>query len=56
MADYPDRLLEYAPSYFNLSDFKDSEMKRALLKVQNKRLGKRDAPVDESRKKKKQRR
>lgn len=51
------RLLEYAPSYFNLADFRDGETKRALLKVQNKRLGKsRDGtPADNTgRKNKKQ--
>ena len=50
------RLLELAPTYFNLNEFKDSEMKRALLRVQNKRLNKRmDGPGDEGRKSKKQR-
>ena len=58
MADYDHRLLEYAPLYFNLGEFKDSEMKRALVRVQNKRSGKRDTatPIEEGRKKKKQRR
>ena len=43
--------------YFNLNEFKDSEMKRALVRVANKRAGKRDYPVedDNGRKNKKQR-
>ena len=30
-------MLEYAPNYFDLSTFPDSETKRALLRVQKKR-------------------
>lgn len=41
--------------YFNLDDFKDSEMKRALVRVANKRAGKRDHPTDDNRKIKKAR-
>ncbi|KAI0740348.1 pre-mRNA-splicing factor ATP-dependent RNA helicase PRP43 [Earliella scabrosa] len=33
----PEWLLEYAPNYFDLSTFPDSETKRALLRVQKKR-------------------
>ncbi|EKM51224.1 uncharacterized protein PHACADRAFT_177891 [Phanerochaete carnosa HHB-10118-sp] len=49
----PEWLLEYAPSYFRLDDFKDSEMKRALVRVVNKRAGKRDYPTEDNRKVKK---
>lgn len=38
-----DRLLEFAALYFDLSTFPDGETKRALTRVQNKRLGKVDA-------------
>lgn len=41
--------------YFNLDDFKDSEMKRALVRVANKRAGKRDYPTEDIRKSKKAR-
>ncbi|GJE93624.1 ATP-dependent RNA helicase [Phanerochaete sordida] len=54
----PEWLLEYAPLYFNLDEFKGSEMKRALVRVANKRAGKRDYPVVKdrgNRKSKKQR-
>ncbi|KAI0075013.1 P-loop containing nucleoside triphosphate hydrolase protein [Panus rudis PR-1116 ss-1] len=37
----PEWLLEYAANYFDLAAFPDGETKRALLRVQNKRLGKR---------------
>ena len=33
------RLLEFAPNYFDLKDFKDGETKRALMRVANKRSG-----------------
>ncbi|KAG6860462.1 DEAH-box ATP-dependent RNA helicase prp43 [Termitomyces sp. Mi166 len=36
----PEWLLEYAPSYFDLSTFQDGETKRALQRVVNKRAGK----------------
>jgi len=36
-------LLEFAALYFDLSTFPDGETKRALTRVQNKRLGKVDA-------------
>jgi pre-mRNA-splicing factor ATP-dependent RNA helicase DHX15/PRP43 len=52
------RLLEFAPAYFNLAEFKDGETKRALMRTQNKRVGKRiDGPSEErdGRKSKKQR-
>ncbi|KAJ7905394.1 P-loop containing nucleoside triphosphate hydrolase protein [Mycena olivaceomarginata] len=48
-------LLEYAPTYFDLSSFPDGETKRALQKVVNKKAGKanRDG-ADDTRAKKKQ--
>ncbi|KIP02425.1 hypothetical protein PHLGIDRAFT_122466, partial [Phlebiopsis gigantea 11061_1 CR5-6] len=52
----PEWLLEYAPLYFNLGEFKNSEMKRALVKVQNKRTGMRGTPIKDGKKKRKQRR
>ncbi|KAF7416226.1 DEAH-box ATP-dependent RNA helicase prp43 [Pleurotus ostreatus] len=36
----PEWLLEFAPSYFDLSTFQDGETKRALQKVMNKKMGK----------------
>ncbi|KAH8112475.1 P-loop containing nucleoside triphosphate hydrolase protein [Phellopilus nigrolimitatus] len=36
----PEWLLEYAPTYFDLSSFPDGGAKRALVRVQKKRLGK----------------
>ncbi|KAJ3559577.1 hypothetical protein NM688_g256 [Phlebia brevispora] len=50
----PAWLLEYAPSYFDLKEFKDGETKRALLRVANKRAGKR-AGIEDGRASKKQR-
>ena len=54
------RLLEFAPVYFDIASFPDGETKRALSRVQNKRLGKLDARFngngsgsDDGRKKKK---
>ncbi|KAI0340992.1 P-loop containing nucleoside triphosphate hydrolase protein [Trametopsis cervina] len=51
----PEWLLEFAPGYFNLSEFKDAEYTRALKKVQAKMYGKsRNAtPMEDSRKLKK---
>ena len=57
-------MLELAPAYYNLSEFKDSEYTRALKRVQAKRLGKAypaiegkrsksSTPVDDGRKPKK---
>jgi pre-mRNA-splicing factor ATP-dependent RNA helicase DHX15/PRP43 len=55
------RLLEFAALYFDISSFPDGETKRALTRVQNKRLGKVDSRFggngsgsDDGRKKKKQ--
>jgi pre-mRNA-splicing factor ATP-dependent RNA helicase DHX15/PRP43 len=36
----PDRLLEYAPMYFDLKNWPDGETKRALVRATNKREGK----------------
>lgn len=49
------RLIEFAPLYYDLKTFPDGETKRALLKVQNKKLGKM-IKEEESRPAKKQRR
>ncbi|CAK5277734.1 unnamed protein product [Mycena citricolor] len=50
----PEWLLDYATNYFDLSSFPDSETKRALLKVLNKRLNKvRDGDTRETKKRKK---
>lgn len=43
------RLLEYAPSYYDLSTFTDGETKRALVRVQNKRSRKAIGLESESR-------
>ena len=43
------RLLEYAPMYYDLKTFPDGETKRALTRVQNKRLGIKPGRVDERR-------
>ena len=48
------RLLELAPLYFNLAEFKDSETRRALLRVQNKSSGKRGVSGKVGRKNRKQ--
>ncbi|KAJ7796641.1 P-loop containing nucleoside triphosphate hydrolase protein [Mycena olivaceomarginata] len=47
----PEWLLEYAPTYFDLSSFPDGESKRALQRVVNKKAGKsnRDATKDYAR-------
>lgn len=50
------RLLEFAPSYFDLSSFPDGETKRALQKVMNKKLGKSAGGAIDSRPAKKQKR
>ncbi|KAF4583901.1 DEAH-box ATP-dependent RNA helicase prp43 [Pleurotus pulmonarius] len=42
----PEWLLEFAPSYFDLSSFPDGETKRALQKVLNKKLGKSAGAID----------
>ncbi|KAG0695848.1 P-loop containing nucleoside triphosphate hydrolase protein [Suillus ampliporus] len=44
----PEWLLEYATSYFDLTNWPDSETKRALLRVANKRAGKLGARFDEA--------
>ncbi|KZS95211.1 P-loop containing nucleoside triphosphate hydrolase protein [Sistotremastrum niveocremeum HHB9708] len=41
----PEWLLEYAPTYFDLSTFTDGETKRALQRVINKRAGKSEVRV-----------
>lgn len=46
------RLLEFAPSYYELASFPDGETKRALLRSSNKKP-KGDKPQDGERKKKK---
>ncbi|KAI0804502.1 P-loop containing nucleoside triphosphate hydrolase protein [Irpex lacteus] len=62
----PEWLLELAPAYYNLSEWKDAEYTRVLKKVQARRLGKvvgvvegkrskSSTPVDDVRKSKKQR-
>ncbi|KAG1883757.1 P-loop containing nucleoside triphosphate hydrolase protein [Suillus subluteus] len=43
----PDWLLEYAPSYFDLKNWPDSEMKRALLRTGTKQAGKFGARFDQ---------
>jgi hypothetical protein len=35
------RLLEYAPSYYNVKEFPDGETKSALIRILNKKLGRR---------------
>ena len=45
--DWPDRLLEYAPMYFDLKNWPDGDTKRALLKIANKREGKFGARFEE---------
>ncbi|KDQ22740.1 hypothetical protein PLEOSDRAFT_1050814 [Pleurotus ostreatus PC15] len=52
----PEWLLEFAPSYFDLSTFQDGETKRALQKVMNKKLGKSAGGAVDSRPAKKQKR
>ena len=51
------RLLELAPAYYDLREWKDSEYTKALKKVQEKRASKRvskqGTPVDDTRKSKK---
>jgi hypothetical protein len=51
------RLLEYGGEYFNLKTFPEGEAKTALLKVWNKRMGKKfneeSGPVEKPKKKKK---
>lgn len=51
------RLLEYAPTYFDLTGFPESEAKRALQRIVNKMSGKvgnrLDSGGDEKREKKK---
>lgn len=39
---FPYRLLDYAPTYFDIKTFPDGETKRALVRVANKRAGKMD--------------
>ncbi|KAG5220174.1 pre-mRNA-splicing factor ATP-dependent RNA helicase [Salix suchowensis] len=52
----PEWLLEFAPSYFDLSSFPDGETKRTLQKVMNKKLGKSAGGTIDSRPAKKQKR
>ena len=49
----PCRLLEYAPLYYDMASFPDSEAKRALVRVDNKRRGKADLAEQPKKKKKK---
>jgi pre-mRNA-splicing factor ATP-dependent RNA helicase DHX15/PRP43 len=41
------RLLEFAAVYYDLASFPDGETKRALTRVNNKRLGKADARFEQ---------